>query len=56
MICHLLAKSTTPETLKTITLLSKAFTWPNDRVVLGKGVKVLIDGSAQGICPPHPGR
>ena len=27
-----------------------------ERVVLGKGAKVLIGGSAQGICPPHPGR
>ena len=27
-----------------------------ERVVLGKGAKVLICGSAQGICPPHPGR
>ena len=24
--------------------------------VLGKGAMVLISGSAQGICPPHPGR
>ena len=24
-----------------------------ERVVLGKGAKVLISGSAQGICPPH---
>ena len=24
-----------------------------ERVVLGKGAKVLIGGSAQGICPPH---
>ena len=27
-----------------------------ERLVLGKGAKVLIGGSAQGICPPHPGR
>ena len=27
-----------------------------ERVVLGKSAKVLIGGSAQGICPPHPGR
>ena len=26
------------------------------RVVLGKGAKVLISWSAQGISPPHPGR
>ena len=27
-----------------------------ERVVLGKSAKVLISESAQGICPPHPGR
>ena len=27
-----------------------------ERVVLGKGAKVLINWSAQGICPPHRGR
>ena len=27
-----------------------------ERVVLGKGAKVLISESAQGICPPHRGR
>ena len=27
-----------------------------ERVVLGKGAKVLIGGSAQGICQPHPER
>ena len=27
-----------------------------ERIVLGKGAKILIGGSAQGICPPHPGR
>ena len=27
-----------------------------ERVVRGKGAKVLISESAQGICPPHPGR
>ena len=27
-----------------------------ERVVLGKGSKVLISGSAQGICPPYRGR
>ena len=27
-----------------------------ERVVLGKGAKVLISWSAQGICPPHRGR
>ena len=27
-----------------------------ERVVLGKGAKVLIVESAQGICPPRPGR
>ena len=27
-----------------------------ERVVLGKSAKVLIGGSAQGICPPHRGR
>ena len=30
--------------------------WMCERVVLGKGAKVLISESAQGICPPHPGR
>ena len=27
-----------------------------ERVALGKGVKVLISESAQGVCPPHRGR
>ena len=27
-----------------------------ERVVLGKGAKVLISESAQGICPPRRGR
>ena len=27
-----------------------------ERVVLGKGAKVLISESAQGVCPPHRGR
>ena len=27
-----------------------------ERVVLGKGAKVLIDGSVKGICPSHLGR
>ena len=27
-----------------------------ERVVLGKGAKVLISESTQGICPPHRGR
>ena len=29
---------------------------PCERVVLGKGSKVLISESAQGTCPPHHGR
>ena len=30
--------------------------WACERVVLSKDAKVLISGSAQGICPPHRGR
>ena len=30
--------------------------FPCESVVLGKGAKVLISRSTQGICPPHRGR
>ena len=36
--------------------LGVVFASLRDVVALGKGGKVLIGGSAQEICPPHPGR